>query len=163
MRPSWDYLLPHRLHHCQPPWVKFTAKSGTTTTIHNLPIHFFYNFFGFKCTDEFILIFLAIIWQFVNDWQGLNVFGKLLLDRTHWHWKTNLMDSIFGFSFSMLSGFLLMLQIRILINPFYALWLLVNHIIKESSPLSVNIKFLWQTQKNENMRLLIQLNLQKKN
>ena len=59
------------------------------------------------------------------------------------------MDSIFGFSFSMLSGFLLMLQIRILINPFYALWLLVNHIIKESSPLSVNIKFLWQTQKTK--------------
>ena len=64
------------------------------------------------------------------------------------------MDSIFGagcevdqklnsekyFFLNMLSRFLMVLQIRILINPFYALCLLVNHIIKESSPLSVNIK-----------------------
>ena len=42
----WKVTVPrlpppsNQLHHCRAPWVKFTAKSTATTTIHNLGIHF---------------------------------------------------------------------------------------------------------------------------
>ena len=99
------------LHHCRAPWVKFTAKSTATTTIHNLDIHFQKSkkrsgimglLSGTTHVFIFHLSFIRVSNVHCRKWFGnfllfqSLVLRKLLVRKTHWHWKANLMDSIFG-------------------------------------------------------------------
>ena len=118
----WKVTVPrlpppsNQLHHCRAPWVKFTAKSTATTTIHNLGIHFqkskilltwVHNFIGggekvLKHLIQITGVYKPMCPMFIVEsdlaillFQSL-VLRKILVRKTHWHWKANLMDSIFG-------------------------------------------------------------------